>query len=668
MFSPVPMRQMRVVIMERDKRTVLQGLGKLGVMHLTHHSPGDKEEGSLLQPVDRTVERERCRALLARINDLRTHLAIPQETGDAAVPADVPATAEAPAIGQIEAQIAQYETTLASMDERQRVSQTRRGQLETVIEQLSSFKDIALPFESLDSFSFLHFAIGSLPGTQWDALEDRLPENVVLVPLPRAGDRRALMAVTSRTGRFALYTALRQSGFQPETVPASSGTPAAMLLAQSREEQQRLEESLRQVQLARVGLASSLASPLAHFERVLTAEQRMLEAEEQLPRTQLTALVTGWVPEDQAGSLTAQIREWTGGRCVVETTPADEIPPEQVPVLLRHSRLLRPFGMLVAGYGLPGYQEIKPTLFVALSYMLMFGMMFGDVGHGAVLMLVGILAIARGRSTKVKDVGTLLTLVGFSSAVFGVIYGSFFGLEWFHKYGLWHDPLEGNPLALMAAAIGMGVLIISMGLILNIANRIRRRDWVGAFLDSYGIVGAIFYWGVLYLLVRYASLRERGMLGLVIVLVIILPIIGWSLREPLWYALRRRKAGGGEKEKGGFFEAAMESVVEAFEAMLSYMANTISFVRLAAYAMSHAAVLMATFVMAREVEKIPTGGGFLRVLVIIGGNLIAIVLEGIIAGVQALRLEYYEFFSKFFTGSGEAYTPFSLADKPKGGE
>ena len=71
MFSPVPMRQMRVVIMERDKRTVLQGLGKLGVMHLTHHSPGDKEEGSLLQPVDRTVERERCRALLARINDVR---------------------------------------------------------------------------------------------------------------------------------------------------------------------------------------------------------------------------------------------------------------------------------------------------------------------------------------------------------------------------------------------------------------------------------------------------------------------------------------------------------------------------------------------------------------------------------------------------------------------
>jgi V/A-type H+-transporting ATPase subunit I len=102
--------------------------------------------------------------------------------------------------------------------------------------------------------------------------------------------------------------------------------------------------------------------------------------------------------------------------------------------------------------------------------------------------------------------------------------------------------------------------------------------------------------------------------------------------------------------------------------MLGYMANTISFVRLAAYAMSHAAVLMAAFVMAREVEKLSSGGGFLSVLVIIGGNLVAIVLEGIIAGVQALRLEYYEFFSKFFSGRGRAYVPFSLADQPSSPE
>ena len=107
----------------------------------------------------------------------------------------------------------------------------------------------------------------------------------------------------------------------------------------------------------------------------------------------------------------------------------------------------------------------------------------------------------------------------------------------------------------------------------------------------------------------------------------------------------------------------MESVVEAFEAALSYMANTISFVRLAAYAMSHAAVLMATFLLAAEVSKFSKGGGALSVLIIIAGNLVAILLEGVIAAVQALRLEYYEFFGKFFSGSGQAFTPFQLGAK-----
>ena len=664
MFSPVPMRQMRVVVLERDKRAVLHGLGGLGVMHLMH-APSETDS-ALLQPLDRTAERERCRQLRARIRDLRARLECPADAGD--TDADVPAAGEAPAIEQAEARLAEHEATLAALDERQRVAQARRGQLDTVIEQLTSFQDVALPFDALDSFSFLHFAIGTLPGPQWEALRGRLAENVVLVPLPRGGDRRALMAVTSRTGRFALETALQQAGFQPEPVPATSAVPAGMLLAQSREEQQRVDGELHQIRLARLGLAGTLAKPLARTERMLAVEQRMLEAEEQLPRTQQTVLVTGWVPDNQASGVTARLGEWTGGCCVVETTPADAVPPEQVPVLLRHSRLLRPFGLLIAGYGLPGYREIEPTLFVAISYMLMFGMMFGDVGHGAVLILGGALALARGRSRRVKDVGTLLAMVGFSSLLFGVVYGSCFGLAWFHRYALWHDPLDGNPLELMAAAIGLGVIIISLGLVLNIVNRFRRRDWIGGFLDSYGVVGALFYWGVLGLLLKYAALRERGLVGLVVVLVVVLPIMAWALREPLVHALRRRANSEAAAGKSGYIEAAMESVVEAFEAMLGYMANTISFVRLAAYAMSHAAVLMAAFVMAREVEKLSSGGGFLSVLVIIGGNLVAIVLEGIIAGVQALRLEYYEFFSKFFSGRGRAYVPFSLADQPSSPE
>ena len=104
----------------------------------------------------------------------------------------------------------------------------------------------------------------------------------------------------------------------------------------------------------------------------------------------------------------------------------------------------------------------------------------------------------------------------------------------------------------------------------------------------------------------------------------------------------------------------MESFVSIFEGLLSYFANTISFVRLAAYAMSHAALLLSAFMIANDVKHFSTGGTFLSVLVIVLGNVVAIVLEGIVASVQALRLEYYEFFGKFFSGGGQPFQPFRL--------
>jgi V/A-type H+-transporting ATPase subunit I len=110
----------------------------------------------------------------------------------------------------------------------------------------------------------------------------------------------------------------------------------------------------------------------------------------------------------------------------------------------------------------------------------------------------------------------------------------------------------------------------------------------------------------------------------------------------------------------GLFAAVTESLVGAFEAVLSYLANTISFVRLAAYAMSHAALLLAITTLAHEIGRVPAVGGALAVLVLVTGNLGVMVLEGVIAAVQALRLEYYEFFGKFFSGSGQPFTPFRL--------
>ena len=214
-------------------------------------------------------------------------------------------------------------------------------------------------------------------------------------------------------------------------------------------------------------------------------------------------------------------------------------------------------------------------------------------------------------------------------------------------------------MRLMYGAIGIGIGMISLGLILNVINRLRRGDVIGGLLDKFGVVGLLFYWGALALMTQFAALQSRGLVNLALALFVVLPLAGWALKEPIEHCLRRR-AGHPDEPGGGLFAAVTESLVGAFEAVLSYLANTISFVRLAAYAMSHAALLVAAFMMAEKVKHLAVGGPVLSVLVIILGNLVALVLEGIIASVQALRLEYYEFFGKFFSGSGQAFKPFRL--------
>ena len=162
---------------------------------------------------------------------------------------------------------------------------------------------------------------------------------------------------------------------------------------------------------------------------------------------------------------------------------------------------------------------------------------------------------------------------------------------------------------------------------------------------------------------KYTTLSELGLTNIVLVVAIALPLLAVTLKEPIQYALS--KHAGHQPHSENFFMAVIESMIEAFEAVLSYLANTISFVRLAAYAMSHAAILMATFAVADEVIKAPGVGGILYVIIVIGGNAIALVLEGVVVAVQVLRLEYYEFFGKFFSGNGLPFRPFSFLGKEK---
>lgn len=655
MFKAVSMMRLKAIVLAQDERSVLRGLGHLGAVHLTPTHPGP--ETAPLAPADHTAELTTHEHLRSRVQEFRQSLSIRPL-----------ATEEHPTEGFTANQANEILQSLeqkssALVGHRRRIIE-RREELTNLCQRVSRYRGFEIPLDG-QQFSFLHFATGRLPAENLGELEKEVGGSSVLLPLQGQQGQQSLVAIAIARDWPALESSLQRAGFQQEFLPVVEGTTVDRLSAGGAKEQEELARELAQLDKKLEAIAADFASPLSEIEAFADREYRLLDASQRFSRTESTVFITGWIPANSVECVDKLMKEITGGRYVLQTTPPDLSAREEVPVLLKHSRLLRPFEMLISTYGLPSYHEIEPTLFVALSYILMFGMMFGDAGHGMVLAASGLAALLAGRSKSIQDLGVLLLFAGFSSTGFGVVYGSYFGIEAMKKYAIWHDPLEGDPIQLMYSAIGIGIAMISLGLILNIVNRFRRGDVIGGLLDKFGLVGLLFYWGALILLVSGPAIRSWGLIGTWIILFLVVPIVGWSLKEPIEHLLHHRR-GGGKNVNGGLTTALMESCVGAFEAILSYLANTISFVRLAAYAMSHAALLFAAFMVSAEIRDFPVGGSFWSLFIIILGNIVAIVLEGIIASVQALRLEYYEFFSKFYSGSGQPFEPFRLTPDKSG--
>ncbi len=650
MFSAVEMKRLSVVVLERDERTVLRGLGALGAVHLVRTGAGP--DTAPQDPPDRSDSLARCDDLLGRIDTIGRQLEL--ERLPDVTDKDLPEIS----LDDVERRLKPIETQTDEVLQHREVTLQRWGRVTALLDQVEAYEGLELSFDQVGRFSFLHFAIGSLPAENLAAFEHQTAENVVLMPLGETDGRRRIVAVTSRKGRFALETALEQSGFRREkTIESATGT-MQQLLDEARREKDQLSTELTRPREAIQALLRNVSHPLAVLQAVVEVERKILDAEQNFPRTDATVLINGWIPADEVTPLRRRLQNLVGGRCVVETEEPGDVPEEEIPVLVKHPRLLRPFQMLVAAYGLPGYRELEPTLFLAVTFLVMFGMMFGDVGHGAVLIVAGLGTLIWGRKEQTRDAGILLISAGTASAVFGFLYGEVFGFE-IPGLTLWNNPLHGDTMELLIVAMGYGVVVISLGLVLNIVNCLRRSDVVGGVMGKFGAAGAIFYWGALALGIK-AYVLKHEMNAVWVVLLILVPMVVMFLKEPVQYVLARR--AGRKPQAESLFEAIFESGVELFEGVLGYMANTISFVRLGAYAMSHAAILYATLMMAEQMHTMAGAGlgGVLYVVVLVLGNILAIVLEGIIVSVQALRLQYYEFFGKFFSGTGRAFKPFRL--------
>lgn len=320
------------------------------------------------------------------------------------------------------------------------------------------------------------------------------------------------------------------------------------------------------------------------------------------------------------------------------------------PTKLKNNWFARPFSMFVEMYGLPNYEDIDPTPFVAFTYTLLFGIMFGDVGQGLVLILVGYLA-AKLKGMKLGEIGVR---IGISSTLFGFVYGSVFGDEhmldplYQSLFHLEEKPIEvmGSnfimPLLICAIAIGAVLILCSMSI--NMYIQIKHKNWGELLLSQNGVAGIVFYTAFLGGAAAQFGFGAAVFSKLYVLALIVLPLLLIFLKEPIEHKLKGKAMF--PDGFGGFFT---QSFFELFEVCLSFITNTISYLRVGGFVLSHAGMMLVVTLLMEMVS----GAGSIAVAIF--GNLFVMCLEGMIVGIQVLRLEFYEMFSRYFTGDGIAF-------------
>lgn len=361
-------------------------------------------------------------------------------------------------------------------------------------------------------------------------------------------------------------------------------------------------------------------------------------------------ILCGWMRKKEALSLKRELDPDPLTYCVVEKDRPDVVKPP--PTLLKNGPLTRPFELFVEMYGLPNYRELDPTSLIAFSYSFFFGFMFGDLGQGLCLALIGAI-IARRKNSRL---GAIIARCGIFSAVFGVLFGSVFGLEDMIP-ALWLRPAEAlmqlpgigklNAVFIIAILIGMCMILLMMGF--SVVNHLRLREPGEAYFDTNGLAGMVFYLSLLSVVLL--ALTGRSIPGhQLMALLFALPLLLIFLKEPLSARLLGQKHE--EKEDPVMF--IVQGFFELFEVLLSYFSNTLSFVRVGAFAVSHASMMGVVLMLSGA------GSGQIGWPGIVLGNIFVCCMEGLIVGIQVLRLEYYELFSRFYRGDGRPFKPYNL--------
>lgn len=518
----------------------------------------------------------------------------------------------------------------------------KRDAIKKYVGSLQNFTSFDMDLQVLDGFKHISCSFGRLPVSNFRQFEKFLYDDSEIVFFKSHSDHDHVWGVyfTPKPSKDKVNSIFSSLHF--ERIPISGtmlgerrpGTPAALI--------PYWQGRLNEIEASIKSITDNILGDVNVDPRELAvACQKVMELYNISDLKKYAAVTSkkpyvfmGWMTKKDADTLESELDDdeltfFSRSGDLGEHTLADSPPTRLV-----NPPVIRLFEFFTHMYGIPAYGELDPTPIMAFTYTLLFGLMFGDVGQGLCIAALGYFVYKRFKT----DLGGIMTVIGLSGAFFGFMYGSIFGLEEILP-ALWRRPAEDINGTLIFG-VGIGVFIIFMSMVLNIINCVRLKRWGELFFSPNGIAGMMFY-GIVLILALQVLLNGHSLTGLDIALAC-LPLVFVTFREPLIKFME------GERDifEGGIAIFLFQTLFELIEVLLTYVTNTISFIRVGAFAISHAGIMSVVLLLSR------TAAGTHSPLGLVLGNILVMGIEGLLVGIQVLRLDFYEIFNRFYSGGG----------------
>lgn len=486
--------------------------------------------------------------------------------------------------------------------------------------------------ENLYNLKYMKFRYGTVPTKNLEEINKKIDNtDAIYFELKREEEYTWILYLTTEEFLGKVDSFFNVQDFERIWLPKeASGTPEEFINQIEKNIKENLtkidkeKEELRNLRIEAKEILIGAYKQLLLYENVNILKKYIVHDQNG------TFYIVLWVSKDNVENIKSILSNYKN----VDYDILDDDEDIQAPTKLKNIKIFRPFETLIKMYGVPNSKEIDPTGLVAITAFIMFGFMFGDVGHGLVIFILGLILAKRKAS-----LGPVLAIGGISSIIFGVLYGSVFGKEDIIKPIL-ISPMD-NIQTMLISGIAVGSIFILIAMIFNIINGIKNKDLQKCLFDKNGISGFLLYGLILADVAVYflkgQMLIPINVIVIVSIILILLILFGDTISSKL------------EKKKEQAKTPMVEKIFEIIEMTLSFASNTISFLRLAAFAINHVGLCMAVYLLA----DMSSGVGNIAIAII--GNIVVIALEGLIVGIQVLRLEYYELFSRFYEGNGREF-------------